>query len=344
VIGARGPLTEEDQGLGTTGGLTMGRSREDLGDELPEARALAAELDLNHPSDPGGLEEIGTCRTCGLIIAQGDEGVWTHQPSVGEIDAGEAWLDRNLSNGSSPSGPPDAAGELAQPSRASRPEGEVMNIGIIGAGNIGGTLAQRFVALGHHVAIANSRDPETIESLASEWGATAAWASEAAHGADVVVVTVPEKDVPNLADNLLKGTADDVVVIDTCNYYPKERDGRIEEIEAGMTESRWVEEQIGVSVIKTFNNIHSEHLLESGKPQGTAGRIALPVAGDDSEAKQVVMELVDALGFDPVDGGGLDDSWRQQPGSPAYGADLDAEGLRNALAEVTPGRSEQWRA
>ena len=97
----------------------MGRSREDLGDELPEARALAAELDLNHPSDPGGLEEIGTCRTCGLIIAQGDEGVWTHRPSVGEIDAGEAWLDRNLSNGSSPSGPPDAAGELAQPSRAS---------------------------------------------------------------------------------------------------------------------------------------------------------------------------------------------------------------------------------
>ena len=105
-----------------------------------------------------------------------------------------------------------------------------MNIGIIGAGNIGGTLARRFVALGHHVAMANSRDPETIEPLAVDCGATAACASEAAHGADVVVVTIPEKDVPNLPDNFLKGTADDVVVIDTGNYYPRERDGRIEEI------------------------------------------------------------------------------------------------------------------
>jgi 8-hydroxy-5-deazaflavin:NADPH oxidoreductase len=219
-----------------------------------------------------------------------------------------------------------------------------MNIGIIGAGNIGGTLARRFVALGHHVAMANSRDPETIESLAGECGATAAWASEAAHGADVVVVTIPEKDVPDLPDSFLKGTARDVVVIDTGNYYPKERDGRIEEIEAGMTESRWVEEQIGVSVVKAFNNIHAQHLLELGKPPGTAPRIALPVAGDDAGAKAVVMDLVNAMGFDPVDGGGLDDSWRQRPGSPAYGADLDAGGVRRALAEATPDRIAQFRA
>jgi predicted dinucleotide-binding enzyme len=219
-----------------------------------------------------------------------------------------------------------------------------MNIGIIGAGNIGGTLARRFVALGHHVAVANSRDPETIESLTAEYGATAAWAGEAAHGADVVVVTIPEKSVPDLPDNFLKGAANDVVVIDTCNYYPKERDGRIEEIEDGMTESRWVEEQIGVSVVKAFNGTLSQHLLDFGKPEGTPGRIAMPVAGDDAEAKTVVMDLVDALGFDPVDGGGLDESWRQQPGSPVYGKDLDAEGVRKALAEATPDRSPQWRA
>jgi predicted dinucleotide-binding enzyme len=219
-----------------------------------------------------------------------------------------------------------------------------MNIGIIGAGNIGGTLARRFVALGHHVALANSRDPETIASLATECGATAAWANEAAHGADVVIVTIPEKDVPNLPDNFLNGAANDVVVIDTGNYYPQERDGRIDQIEGGMTESRWVEEQTGVSVVKAFNNIHSQHLLELGKPRWTAGRIALPVAGDDTEAKQVVMDLVDALGFDPVDGGGLDDSWRQQPGSPVYGRDFDAEGVRTALAEATPDRVAQFRA
>jgi predicted dinucleotide-binding enzyme len=219
-----------------------------------------------------------------------------------------------------------------------------MNIGIIGAGNIGGTLTRRLVELGHHVVVANSRDPETIGSLAAECGATAAWASEAAHGADVVIVAIPEKDVPNLPDNFLKGAADDVVVIDTGNYYPQERDGRIGQIEDGMAESRWVEEQIGVSVVKAFNGIQSQHLLELGKPKGTPGRIALPVAGDDAPAKAVVMGIVDALGFDPVDGGGLDDSWRQQPGSPVYGKDFDAEGVRKALAEATPDRSAQWRA
>ena len=89
----------------------MGRSCEDLRDEVPEARALAVELDLNHSSDPGGLEEIGTCRTCGLIIAQDNDGAWSHQPSVGEIDAGETWLDRNPSNGTGLSGPQEVSGE-----------------------------------------------------------------------------------------------------------------------------------------------------------------------------------------------------------------------------------------
>jgi hypothetical protein len=234
-------------------------------------------------------------------------------------------------------------GAGAHSSATSQAEGEIMNIGIIGAGNIGGTLARRFAALGHHVAVANSRDPETIESLAAEWGATAAWASRAAHGADVVVVTIPEKDVINLPDNFLNGAADDVVVIDTGNY-SRERDGRIEEIEAGMTDSRWVEEQIGVSVVKAFNTIRAEHLLEFGKTQGTTGRIALPVAADDHEAKLVVMNLVDALGFDPVDGGGLDDSWRQQQGNPAYGADFDADELRQALERATPEGFAQSRA
>ena len=135
-----------------------------------------------------------------------------------------------------------------------------------------------------------------------------------------------------------------MVVIDTCNYYPKERDGRIEEIEEGMTESRWVEEQIGVSVVKAFNGIEWDHLLELGKSEGAAGRIALPVAGDDDSAKAVVMGLVSELGFDPVDGGGLDDSWRQQPGSPVYGRDFDQEKLRGALLDASPVRSAEWRA
>jgi predicted dinucleotide-binding enzyme len=219
-----------------------------------------------------------------------------------------------------------------------------MKIGIIGAGNIGGNLTRRFTALGHEVAVANSRTPDTLADLASETGATAVLATEAAAGADVVVVTIPLKAVPHLPAGLLDGAANDVVVVDTCNYYPQQRDGRIAAIEDGMTESRWVEEQLGVSVIKAFNGIYSDHLLTRGVPAGTPGRIALPVSGDDADAKDVVMGLVDSLGFDPVDCGGLDDSWRQQPGTPVYGADLDADGARKALAGASPERAPDWRA
>jgi len=219
-----------------------------------------------------------------------------------------------------------------------------MKIGIIGAGNIGGNLTRRFTALGHEVAVANSRNPDTLADLATETGATAVLATEAAAGADVVVVTIPLKTVPDLPSDLLAGAADDVVVVDTCNYYPQQRDGRIAAIEDGMTESRWVEQQLGVSVVKAFNGIYAEHLLTHGKPAGDPGRIALPVAGDDADAKAVVMGLVDSLGFDPVDGGGLDDSWRQQPGTPVYGADLDADGVRRALSGASPDRGPDWRA
>lgn len=215
-----------------------------------------------------------------------------------------------------------------------------MNIGIIGAGNIGGTLTRRFTQLGHHVSVANSRGPETLRDLAEETGATATTIEEAARGRDLVVVTIPQKNIPSLPSGLLDGVP---VVVDTGNYYPQQRDGAIAEIEDGMPESRWVERQLGHPVIKAFNNIYAGHLLEKGQPQGTPGRIALPVAGDDQEAKTVVMGLVDELGFDPVDAGGLDESWRQQPGTPVYATDLDAEALREGLAQGG-SRSSDFRA
>jgi predicted dinucleotide-binding enzyme len=96
--------------------------------------------------------------------------------------------------------------------------------------------------------------------------------------------------------------------------------------------------------VKAFNNIYAQHLLEGGKPAGTPGRIALPVAGDDKTAKQVVIDLLDELGFDGVDAGTLDESWRQQPGTPVYGTDFDAPGVRRALAEASPERPEGFRA
>ncbi len=134
-----------------------------------------------------------------------------------------------------------------------------------------------------------------------------------------------------------------MIVIDTGNYYPQQRDGRIDGIEAGTTESRWVSQQLGRPVIKAFNNIYAEHLLKNGSPAGTPGRIALPIAGDDAAAKAVVLKLVDELGFDGVDAGGLDDSWKQQPGTPVYGTDLDAEGVRRALSEARRDRAPEWR-
>lgn len=150
-----------------------------------------------------------------------------------------------------------------------------------------------------------------------------------------MIVTVPEKSVPDLPNGLF--THSRAVVVDTGNYYPQ-RDGRIAEIESGTTESRWVSEQLGHPVVKAFNTIQSSHLLNDGRPAGDRERIALPVAGDDPNAKTVVSRLIDELGFDAVDAGGLDDSWRQQPGTPVYGADLPADKARHALAEAERAR------
>jgi 8-hydroxy-5-deazaflavin:NADPH oxidoreductase len=218
-----------------------------------------------------------------------------------------------------------------------------MRIGIIGAGQIGGTLARRFRALGHDVSIANSRGPESLAGLAQETGAKAVTAQQAAHAGDLVVVTIPLKNIPGLA-GIFNGVPDDVVVVDTGNYYPQQRDGRIGPIEDGVTESRWVSDQLGRPVVKAFNNIYASHLLERGKPKGTGGRIALPVAGDERRSKDVVIRLLDELGFDGVDAGGLNESWRQQPATPVYGTDFDAAGVRKALAEAKPERRSDFTA
>jgi len=219
-----------------------------------------------------------------------------------------------------------------------------MKIGIIGAGNIGGTLARRLAPLGHQVSVANSRGPESLAAFARESGARAVTVEEAARAGDVVIVSIPLKNIAGLPRDLFKGVPDSVVVVDTGNYYPRQRDGRIDPIERGATEARWVADQLGRPVVKAFNNIYARHLLERGKPKGTAGRIALPIAGDDPRAKEVVTRLLDELGFDAVDGGGLDESWRQQPGTPVYGTDFDAAGVRRGLAEAKQERPAEFRA
>lgn len=219
-----------------------------------------------------------------------------------------------------------------------------MKIGIIGAGQIGGTLTRRFTALGHKVFVANSRGPETLAGLAAETGAIPVSVTEAARSGEVVVVTIPENKIPDLPPGLFAGVPDSVIVVDTGNYYPRQRDGRIDGIENGMLESRWVEQQLGRPVIKAFNNIYARHLLELGRPAGAAGRIALPIAGDNNAAKTVVLQLIDGLGFDGVDAGGLDESWRQQPGTPVYTTDFQVDGVRRALSNASRDRKPEWHA
>ncbi|MEU1201958.1 NAD(P)-binding domain-containing protein [Streptomyces sp. NPDC005813] len=221
----------------------------------------------------------------------------------------------------------------------------LMKIGIIGAGNIGGNLTRRLTALGHDVSVANSRGPHTLTALAEETGATPVEVGEAARDADVVVVTVPLKAVPDLPSGLFDGAADGVAVIDTGNYYPQQRDGKIAAIEdEGLTESGWTARQIGHTVVKAFNGTYAQDILDRHRPAGAPDRMALPVAGDDEAAKRVVRALIDELGFDTVDAGSLADSWRQQPGTPVYGLQEGTEAVTKALAEVSPERSADFRA
>ena len=219
-----------------------------------------------------------------------------------------------------------------------------MRIGFIGAGSIGGTLARHLAKLGHQVSIANSRAPKSLTALAAEIGATPVSIVDAAKSGEIVVIAIPTKAVADLPRGLFATLPSSVVVIDTGNYHPELRDGHIDAIDRGMLESQWVAQQIGRPVVKAFNNVFATSLLEKGVPRGTTGRIALSVFGDSLDAKAAVLRLVDDLGFDPVDGGDLGNSWRQQPGTPAYCRDLEATALRRALAEADRSRIAQYRA
>ncbi len=214
-----------------------------------------------------------------------------------------------------------------------------MKIGIIGTGNIGGTLARKLSAAGHDVRIANSRGLEGVRAFANEIGATAVDTRGAVKGVDVVVISIPFPAVAELPKDLFDTVPQDVPVVDTGNYYPGLRDPQIPEIDAGMPHSIWVSKQLGRPVIKAFNNILAHSLTELGRPEGSPGRLAIAVAGDDVISKQIVMHVVNEAGFDPVDGGSLDESWRQQPGTPAYCCDYDAETTRKGLAAAVKGEA-----
>ncbi|MGH3245546.1 MAG: NADPH-dependent F420 reductase [Trebonia sp.] len=219
-----------------------------------------------------------------------------------------------------------------------------MHIGIIGAGNMGATLAARLTRIGYQVAIANSRGPQTLTGVAAQTGAAPVPVTDVTSNADVVIVAIPEKSIPELPAGLLSALSEDTVVIDTGNYVPKLRDGHIDAIDVGLPESQWVQSQLRHPVIKAFNTIRPASLASLGKPAGAPGRAVIPVAGDDRAAKSTVLELADLLGFDGLDAGPLADSWRQQPGTPVYTTDLPLDAARQALADATPEQTTRWRS
>jgi hypothetical protein len=211
-----------------------------------------------------------------------------------------------------------------------------MRIGIIGAGRIGATLARRFAAAGHDIAIANSRKPHTLRDLANELGDRVhpVLAEEAARSGDLVVVSVPFGRYTELPTEGLAGKT----VIDTCNYYP-ERDGNYPELDQDRTtSSELIQDHLrGAHVVKAFNTMRWDHLRDYGRQSSAQRRYALPLSGDDVGAKRKVQDLIELLGFEPVDLGGLASGGRrQQPGSPVYLADLTGDELRARVGVRVP--------
>jgi 8-hydroxy-5-deazaflavin:NADPH oxidoreductase len=196
-----------------------------------------------------------------------------------------------------------------------------VKIGVIGAGQIGGTLAARLVAAGHEVAISNSRGPETLQGAVD--GARPMTVEGAARFGEVIV---RYRELP--AD-----AVDGKLVIDTNNYYPQ-RDGHFPELDDGSTtSSELLQAHLpDARVVKAFNAISWTNLRDAGRPAGDPERLGIPFSGDDERAKRTVAELIDEIGFDPVDAGTLAQGGRKhQVDAPAYGKGLPTTELRSRL-------------
>jgi predicted dinucleotide-binding enzyme len=216
-----------------------------------------------------------------------------------------------------------------------------MRIGILGTGHIGKTLVQRLSAAGHDVKVANSRGPDSIGADVLSSGGRAVTVEDAVVDVDVVILSIPFSKLPAVAP-LLAAVPEQTVVIDTSNYYPH-RDDRSEAVEGGQVESLWVAEQLGRPIAKAWNAIGAASFADKGKPAGDADRIAIPVAADREDDRRVTLALVEDTGLDAFNAGSLAESWRQQPGAPAYCTDLTRAEMGAALAAAGRDRLPRRR-
>src|SRR5437879_2510440 len=208
-----------------------------------------------------------------------------------------------------------------------------MNIGVIGPGDIGEVIVRKLRDADYPVRMANSRGPESLRGIGAKTRAMPISVEQVVQDVDILFIVVPQKAITKLPKGLLNKAQKKTIVIDVGNYYPF-RDGRIDEIENGLTESVWVERQIGRPVVKVLNTIPSKALMAAGRPAGSRDRVALPISGDNTKAKEIVAQLIDRIAFDSVDTGTIAESWRQQPGSPVYCTNPTKEELRLWLKQV----------
>ncbi len=209
-----------------------------------------------------------------------------------------------------------------------------MNIGIIGAGEMGRVLARKLKQAGHTVFIANSRGPSSLKEVAESTGAKPVTLEEAVINQKVVIISIPQKNIPDLSKNLFHNLTSEIAVIDTGNYYPNLRDGEIQTLNESGIDSLWVQQELGVAITKAFNAILATSLDTLGKPKNSKMRIALPLSGDNTDNKRIVSMLIEELGFDAFDLGGIKESWKQQPGSPIYCRDLTLEEMKSRLSSL----------
>jgi predicted dinucleotide-binding enzyme len=220
-----------------------------------------------------------------------------------------------------------AASLLAQPAAAAEPG--PLRIGVIGTGNIGGTLATHWAGAGHELVI-SGLDPEALKPLAARLGAKVRVGTprEAAAFGEVVLISVPYGALPQVGKDYARELAGKVV-IDTGNPYPQ-RDGAMadeaRQLGTGVTSARYLP---GVRLVRAFNAIAWTNLRDLGNRPGT--KVAIPLAGDDANALSVASRLVRDAGFDPVVVGGLSEARRFDVDTPVYVKVLDAAQLRSAL-------------
>lgn len=213
----------------------------------------------------------------------------------------------------------------------------VETIGLIGSGMIAGQVARLAIAAGYYVILSNSRGPETLQDLVTELGdsARAATPDQVARDADLIVASIPFKAYKQLPVDALAGK----IVIDTMNYYP-ERDGEMAEIATDrIATSELVQRHLaGAQVVRGINNMDWVRLRGRARLAGAADRSAMPIAGDDAQAKAAVTAFLDNIGYDAVDMGPLAESWRSEPTTPVYVAPY----MGDVPSSVSADEARSW--